>query len=55
MTVICDRTTKYYTKGVKYKAKRIFPKWSWMIMAWDNGSIGRYIHDKDFGAYRIRN
>ena len=53
MTVIFDRTTEYYTKGVKYKAKHIFSQWFWMIMAWDNDGIGRYIHGGNFGPFNI--
>ena len=49
MTSKSDR----FDVGKEYRAKRIFPDhWSWMVMAWDNGGVGRYIHHGDFGEWR---
>jgi hypothetical protein len=46
-------TSRYYTKKKKYRAKRIFEYWSWMIMAWDKFGVGRFIHGGDYGKFRI--
>ncbi len=54
MKVICKKTSTNFTKGKTYKAKRIFAEWPWMIMAWDNFDIGRYIHNDDYGTFIIQ-
>lgn len=54
MKVKMQNTSDYFTAGKIYKAKRIFKgTWDWMIMAWDNFGIGRYIHGGDYGGYKI--
>lgn len=51
--LINGKNYEHFTKGKTYIAKRIFEQWPWMIMAWDNGEIGRYIHQKDYGEYLL--
>lgn len=51
--VIFSQTTKFFTKGVIYKAKRIFKQWPWILMAWDNFDIGRTIHQGFCGEYKL--
>ena len=52
--VIMKESNKYFTARKKYKASRIFhDNWPWMIMAWDNNSIGRFIHGKFHGDFEI--
>jgi hypothetical protein len=48
----CSKNTQFFTSGKEYRAKRIFPQWPWMVMAWDNQGIGRYIHNEYFGEYK---
>lgn len=54
MEVVFRTTTKNFIKDKVYKAKRIFEQWPWMIMAWDKFGIGRYIHQKNYGGYKLK-
>jgi len=51
--IIQDKVYVLFTEGETYVARRIFEQWPWMIMAWDNEGVGRYIHGKDYGEYRL--
>ena len=49
---VIKKEHEYFTKGKLYGARYVFPDtWPWMLMAWDNGDIGRYIHQGDYGEY----